>query len=90
MPARISHEQEELPMTEIPIEHQLLIELAQEKMPFGRYAGCPLLDLPEPYIVWFAQQGFPRGRLGEMMALLYEIKVNGLEYLFEPIKNDMT
>jgi uncharacterized protein (DUF3820 family) len=55
-----------------------------------RNAGCPLLDLPEPYVVCFAQQGFPRGRLGEMMALLYEIKVNGLEYLFEPIKNDMT
>ncbi len=63
-----------------------LLELASMKMPFGKYSGRLLIDLPEPYVVWFAQKGFPKGKLGEMLAIIYEIKVNGLEYLFEPIK----
>ena len=64
-----------------------LLTLARMKMPFGRYTGYLLIDLPEPYVVWFGQNGFPPGRLGELMALLYEIKVNGLEYLFDPLRN---
>lgn len=63
-----------------------LLELARARMPFGRYSGCPLVDLPEPYVVWFAQKGFPRGKLGEMLETVYEIKVNGLEYLFDPLR----
>jgi len=55
-------------------------------MPFGRYAGQRLIDLPEPYVVWFAQQGFPSGKLGTMLSAVYEIKVNGLEYLFDPLR----
>jgi hypothetical protein len=55
-------------------------------MPFGKYAGRRLIDLPEPYIVWFAQQGFPPGKLGELLRAVYEIKLNGLEYLFEPLR----
>ena len=54
-------------------------------MPFGRYRGRLLVDLPEPYVVWFRQQGFPRGRLGQQMALLYEIKANGLEALVRQV-----
>lgn len=50
-------------------------------MPFGRYAGCALLDLPEPYVVWWKGQGFPPGKLGRLLALTYEIKLNGLEAL---------
>lgn len=69
------------------IGHAQLLELATTKMPFGKYAGRLLVDLPEPYVVWFAQKGFPKGRLGTLLAIVYEIKVNGLEYLFEPIKN---
>ncbi len=69
------------------IDHALLLELAAMKMPFGKYAGRLLVDLPEPYVVWFAQKGFPKGRLGTMLAIVYEIKVNGLEYLFEPLKD---
>jgi len=56
------------------------------RMPFGRYAGRRLIDLPEPYVVWFAQQGFPAGKLGEMLKTIYEIKLNGLEYLFTPLR----
>ena len=77
-------------MKNIMPEHRQLLELASMKMPFGKYAGWLLVDLPEPYVVWFAQKGFPRGKLGEMLAIVYEIKVNGLEYLFEPIKNTNT
>jgi len=67
--------------------HRALLELAEMRMPFGRYAGRRLIDLPEPYVVWFSQQGFPPGKLGEMLQSVYEIKVNGLEYLFEPLRN---
>ena len=48
-------------------------------MPFGKYAGRKLIDLPEPYSVWFHQQGFPDNKLGQQLALLYEVKLNGLE-----------
>lgn len=68
-------------------EQEKLLELAQMKMPFGRYKGRLLIDLPEPYVVWFKQQGLPRGKLGDMLAIVYEVKTNGLEYLFEPLRN---
>lgn len=55
-------------------------------MPFGKYAGTLLVDLPEPYLVWFGQEGFPDGELGEMLRCMYEVKVNGLEYLFDPLR----
>ena len=60
--------------------------LATMEMPFGRYKGTVLIDLPEPYVVWFKQQGFPRGKLGNLLATLYEIKVNGLEPLVRKLK----
>jgi uncharacterized protein (DUF3820 family) len=69
-----------------PSDNEQLLALASMKMPFGKYAGRLLIDLPEPYVVWFAQQGFPKGKLGEALAAVYEIKVNGLEYLFEPLR----
>ena len=73
-------------MKTVPPDHQQLLELAQMTMPFGKYAGRLLIDLPEPYVVWFAGKGFPDGKLGQMLAIVYEIKVNGLEYLFEPLR----
>ncbi len=63
-----------------------LLKLAQTKMPFGKYAGTRLVDLPEPYVVWFSKKGFPEGELGDMLRAVYEIKVNGLEYLFKPLR----
>lgn len=68
------------------MEHEKLLELVQMRMPFGKYSGRLLIDLPEPYVVWFRQQGFPKGKLGEMLQTVYEIKVNGLEYLFDPLR----
>ena len=64
-----------------------LLKLANYRMPFGKYKGSLLIDLPEPYVVWFAKKGFPNGELGTMLSIVYEIKVNGLEYLFDPIRN---
>lgn len=69
-----------------PFDYQKLLDLASMRMPFGKYAGRLLIDLPEPYVVWFAQEGFPKGELGEMLQTVYEIKVNGLEYLFDPLR----
>jgi len=59
-----------------------LRKIAEAIMPFGKYAGTRLVDLPEPYVVWFSKQGYPEGELGRMLQIVYEIKLNGLEYLF--------
>ncbi|MFU1857914.1 DUF3820 family protein [Sphingobacterium sp. NGMCC 1.201703] len=65
---------------------EILTELVTVKMPFGKYQGYTLCNLPEPYLVWYNQKGFPKGKLGHQLATLYEIKLNGLEYLLEPLK----
>jgi uncharacterized protein len=64
-------------------DHHSLLELAAARMPFGKYAGRLLIDLPERYLVWFAGQGFPEGKLGRLLQAVYDIKLNGLEYLFD-------
>ncbi len=63
----------------------LIKAAVNQTMPFGKYAGRKLLHLPEPYLVWFHQQGFPPGKLGEQLALMYEIKLNGLESVVAPL-----
>ena len=57
-------------------------KLMTATMPFGKYVGRRLVDLPEPYVVWFKQKGFPKGELGILLETVYIIKANGLEYLF--------
>ena len=64
---------------------EILIELANTKMPYGKYKGWILCRLPEPYLVWYHSKGFPSGKLGIQLATLYEIKLNGLEYLLTPL-----
>lgn len=64
---------------------EALLEAINTEMPFGKYKGRKLLQLPEPYLVWFHQQGFPGGKLGEQLALMYEIKRNGLEGMLKPL-----
>ena len=63
-----------------------LVKIANMKMPYGKYKGLNLIDLPERYVVWYHSKGFPDGELGRLLRQLYEIKLNGLEYLFKPLR----
>lgn len=63
-----------------------LLELIQARMPFGKYRGCPILDLPEAYLVWFQQRGFPSGKLGEQLQSALSIKANGLMDVLKPLR----
>lgn len=67
-----------------PQDH--LIELAHYRMPFGKYKGEYLVDIPEYYYVWFKQKGFPDGKLGRLLQEMYEIKVNGLEPMIKKVQ----
>lgn len=67
---------------------QFLIDLAKMKMPFGKYKGSFLIDLPEHYIVWYHNKGFPKGKLGQQMHLVYELQLNGLEDIIRKIRRD--
>lgn len=64
---------------------QEVLAAASMAMPFGKYKGRRLIDLPEPYVVWLQGRGFPPGLLGQRLALIYEIKLNGLEKLIRPL-----
>jgi len=66
---------------------QLLTELVTIRMPFGKYKDKLICDLPESYLVWFHSKGFPPGKLGELIGTMYEIRLNGLEYLLKPLKD---
>ena len=66
---------------------EILTKLANWRMPFGKYKGRYLIDLPEPYVVWFSRKGYPSGELGLLLQNLYEIKVNGLEKLVERFRH---
>jgi len=63
-----------------------LIQLANTKMPFGKYKGVFLIDLPEHYLVWYRNKGFPKGKLGQFMESAFDIKRNGLENLIYKLK----
>ncbi len=72
---------------------RLLAELATARMPFGRFgikeqppSGVPLIDLPLEYLVWFKQRGFPKGRLGELMAEVCAVKEAGMDIVFDPLR----
>lgn len=63
-----------------------LIELAYARMPFGKYKDTYLIDLPEFYLVWFRNKGFPPGKLGEQLQLVFELKLNGLEGMVRDVR----
>ena len=67
-------------------DKQFLIDLSKMRMPFGKYKGRFLIDLPEHYIVWYRTKGFPAGKLGKQLELVYELQLNGLEELVREIK----
>ena len=68
-------------------DQQCLLDAINQIMPFGKYKGSKLIKLPEPYLVWFHNKGFPEGKLGEQLGLMYEIKLNGLEDMLQPLIN---
>lgn len=65
-----------------------LVAAVNQVMPFGRFAGIRLIDIPEAYFIWFKNQGFPQGKLGRQMALMHEIKINSLQDLVRPLLED--
>ena len=67
-------------------DQQFLIDLAKMKMPFGKYKGRFLIDLPEHYVVWYKTKDFPNGKLGKQMELVYELQLNGLEDIVRELR----
>ena len=65
---------------------EILLSLVKEVMPFGKYKGTRLCDLPVFYLEWFAREGFPKGKLGMQLQTVYEIKLNGLEEIIHRLK----
>jgi len=64
----------------------LLLDLVKMQMPYGKYKGYLICNIPESYLLWYKDKGFPKGKLGDLMATMFEIRVNGLEYLLTPLK----
>jgi len=69
------------------MDSSILLDLVKIRMPFGKYKGRLLCDLPVSYLEWFASKGWPPGKMGQQLATIYEIKLNGLESLLQPLKN---
>ncbi len=68
------------------MDTKILIDLVTVRMPFGKHKGKLLCDIPMEYLEWFKRKGFPPGKLGMQLGTLFEIKLNGLEYLLKPLK----
>jgi uncharacterized protein (DUF3820 family) len=64
--------------------------LLEREMPFGKYKGRLLSDLPGHYLAWFSRQGWPKGELGALLALVYELDHNDLRHLLEPLRKQGT
>lgn len=69
-------------------DSSFLIQLVQARMPFGKYEGRYITDLPVHYLEWFHREGFPKGSLGQYISTMYEIKTNGLDSILAPIKKE--
>lgn len=65
-----------------------LIKMVQSRMPFGKYEGWYITDLPVHYLEWFSREGFPNGDLGQYLSTMYEVKTNGIEQILDPIKKE--
>jgi uncharacterized protein (DUF3820 family) len=74
-------------MEQIKPDSQILVDIVQTKMPFGKYNGTLISDLPVSYLEWFKSKGFPPGKLGMMLSTVFEIKTNGLNSILTTVKN---
>lgn len=63
-----------------------LPKLVKTEMPFGKHQGTRIADLPSNYLAWFAREGFPKGEIGRLLALMHEMDVNGLRELLRPLR----
>jgi uncharacterized protein len=68
------------------MENEILVDLVTKRMPYGKYKGFLIADIPEHYLVWMKREGFPEGKLGMWLSTIYEIRLNGLEYLLAPLR----
>ncbi len=69
-------------------DSSFLIHLVQARMPFGKYEGRFVTDLPVHYLEWFSREGFPNGQIGQYLSTMYEIKINGIDEVLDPIKKE--
>lgn len=65
---------------------EILEKLLIREMPFGKYKGRLIADLPGHYLGWFAREGFPKGEIGQLLALMYELDHNNLRGLLDPLR----
>lgn len=68
------------------MDKEILIDLVTKRMPYGKYKGWLIADIPEHYLVWMHGQGFPEGKLGMWLHTVYEIRLNGLEGILSELK----
>ncbi len=68
------------------MDKEILMDLVTKRMPFGKYKGKLLCDIPEDYLVWMQKKGFPDGKLGMWLSTLYEIRLNGLDDILYQLK----
>jgi len=69
------------------LNQEALLKLVSMTMPYGKFKGRLLADLPGHYLGWFAREGFPRGELGTLLALMYELDHNALRHLLDPLRS---
>ncbi len=69
------------------MDAEQLTKLVEREMPYGKYKGRLLADLPGHYLGWFAREGFPKGELGSLIALMYELDHNALRHLLDPLRS---
>ncbi len=72
------------------MDPELLDLLVRREMPFGKYQGRLIADLPGHYLTWFARNGFPKGEIGRLLALMHELDHNGLRPLLDPLRGKKT
>ncbi|GGZ15318.1 hypothetical protein GCM10007049_04250 [Echinicola pacifica] len=68
------------------MQKEILIDIVTKRMPFGKYKGQLICDIPEHYLVWLHKQGFPEGKLGMWLHTVYEIRLNGLDDILKQLK----